>query len=54
MTTALITLRCMEIGLSMSDMECLTLGAIFDIMTEKNNDSFEYKQLANQEDFDRF
>lgn len=54
MTTALIALRCMEIGLSVSDMECLTLGAVFDIMTEKNNDDFEYKQVASQEDFDRF
>lgn len=54
MTTALVTLRCAQIGLSISDMENLTLGAVFDIFTEKNNDSFEYKELANQADFDKF
>ena len=54
MTTALITLRCAEIGLSVSDMEELTLGALFDILTEKGNDSFEYREIADQRDFDRF
>lgn len=54
MTTALVTLRCAQIGLSIADMESLTLGAVFDIMAEKNNDSFEYRELANQDDFNKF
>ena len=54
MTTALVILRCAQIGLSVSDMERLTLGAVFDVITEKNNDSFEYRELATQDDFNRF
>ena len=55
MTTALYLLRCAEIGLSMSDLELLDMGMIFDMFTEKANDSWKgWKQLATQADFDRF
>lgn len=56
-TTALFLLRCVELGLSMSDLEELDMGMVVDMMTEKGNDDFEYKPIARkaeQSDFDRF
>ena len=47
-------LRCVEVGLSMSDLDLLTVGLVLDMWTEKDNDNVDYGQLATQEDFDRF
>lgn len=47
-------LRCLEMGLQPSELHYLEYGAVVDMMIEKGNDSFEYKELATQEDFDRF
>lgn len=38
----------------MDDLDCLTFGFVTDMMTEAQNDGCEYKQVATQEDFDRF
>ena len=54
LTTALFLLRCVEIGLSMDDLEELDLGMVYDLFTEKANDSYEWKELATQADFDKF
>lgn len=54
MTVALYALRCFQLGLHMSDLETLSFGFVMDMLTESANDSYEYKQLASQEDFDRF
>lgn len=54
MTTALFLLRCTEVGLSMSDLDDLTVGMVNDMFVEKSNDGYEWKELASQEDFDRF
>ena len=54
MTTALFLLRCLEVGLSIKDMDELTVGMVNDMFIEKNNDSFEWKEIASQEDMDRF
>lgn len=54
MTTALFLLRCIEIGLSISDLDELTIGTVNDMMIEKANDSYEWRPLATQSDFDRF
>ena len=54
MTISLYTLRCLQIGLHMADLEHLNLGDVIDMMTESANDNYEYKTLATQEDFDRF
>ena len=54
MTTALYLLRCVQIGLSMADLECLEIGQALDMMTESGNDNYKYQPLATQEDFDRF
>ena len=59
MTTPLFLLRCLEAGLSIRDLDLLTIGMVLDIWTEKGNDEVKYKtvdsvRLAGQEDFDRF
>lgn len=54
MTTPLFLLRCLEVGLSIRDLDLLTVGIVMDIWTEKGNDSEDYDQIATQEDFDRF
>jgi hypothetical protein len=47
-------LRCVQIGLSMLDLDFLDYGMVIDMMTERQNDDYEYKELATQADFDRF
>ncbi len=54
MTTPLFLLRCLEIGLSIKDLDYLTIGMVMDIWTEKGNDSVTYDHLASQDDFDKF
>lgn len=54
MTVALFLLRCSELGLSMKDLDELTIGMVDDMLVEKLNDSYEYKVIADQSDFDRF
>ncbi len=54
MTTPLFLLRCVEIGISISDLSLLTIGLVMDMWTEKANDNVKYDTMASQEDFDRF
>ena len=54
MTTPLFLLQSLEIGLSIQDLDYLTIGMVMDIWTEKANDSAKYENLATQEDFDKF
>jgi hypothetical protein len=54
MTTPLFLLRCIEIGISIRDLDLLSIGLVLDIWTEKANDDVKYRRLATQEDFDRF
>lgn len=54
MTISLYTLRAFQIGLHMADLEELNYGDVMDMMIESANDSAEYKEVATQEDFDRF
>lgn len=54
MTTPLLLLRCTEIGISIVDLDFLTIGLVIDMWTERVNDSVKYKRLASQEDFDKF
>ena len=54
MTVALYALRCFQLGLSIADLETLSVGFVLDMITESANDNCEYKQLATQEDFDKF
>lgn len=54
MTTPLFLLRCVQLGLSMADLEMLSIGLINDMYSESRNDDYKYSELATQEDFDRF
>lgn len=54
MSTALFLLRCTELGLSMADLDDLSVGMVNDMFVEKSNDSYDWKELASQEDFDKF
>lgn len=54
MTTALFLLRCTELGLSMADLDVLSVGLVNDMFVEKSNDNYDWKELASQDDFDRF
>lgn len=56
MSVALFLLRCVQLGLSMSDLDGLTIGTVFDMMIERANDECadEYARTATQSDFDNF
>ena len=54
MTTALFLLRCVEIGISISELDLLAIGMVLDIWTEKANDGVKYSKMAGQTEFDRF
>lgn len=54
MTTPLFLLRSVEIGISISDLDLLTVGLVIDMWTEKENDSVKYNKIATQDDFDKF
>lgn len=54
MTTPLFLLRCVQLGLSMADLEMLSISLINDMHAESRNDECKYAQIAIQEDFDRF
>ena len=55
MTTPLFLLRCVQLGISIRDLDLLTIGLVNDMYAENGNDDYKgYKELATQEDFDKF
>ena len=55
MTTPLFLLRCVQLGLSISELELLTIGMVNDMFAESRNDEYNgYHELATQTDFDVF
>ena len=55
MTTAVLLLRAAEVGISIADLDLLTIGMLNDIFVEKFNDTEgEYDDVATQEDIDTF
>ena len=60
MTTALFLLRCVELGISIRDLDLRTIGMVIDLMVEKGNDGAEENSsngsviAASQADFDAF
>jgi hypothetical protein len=54
MTTPLFLLRCVQLGISIRDLEYLTIGLVLDMFIEKGNDDHEYAIVATQDDMDRF
>lgn len=51
---ALFTPRCVQIGLSISELDLLTIGTVNDMYAEMSNDDYNYPALATQEQMDRF
>lgn len=47
-------LRCLQLGLRLSDLDNIDYGQVMDLLIESSNDNQNYKQLATQEDFDRW
>lgn len=54
MTTPLLLLRCVQLGISLSDLQLLTIGMVNDMYTEQMNDEVKYPVMATQQDFDKF
>ena len=54
MTTGLFLLRAYQLNLSMDDLDRLEYGTVLDMMIESGNDDCTYRELATQDDFDRF
>ena len=54
MTTALFLLRAAQLGVSIADLDLLTIGMLQDMYIEARNDGASYARVATQEDFDRF
>ena len=53
MTTPLFLLRSVEIGISIRDLDLLTVGLVIDMWTERANDGVKYNRVATQEAFDK-
>ena len=55
MKTPHLLLRCVQIGLSLSELDLLTIGVVNDMFTERENDDFDgWHEVAGQADFDAF
>ena len=50
--SALFMLRCVQCGISISELELLTIGLVNDMFIELKNDSYEYPAIGNQADID--
>ena len=51
---AIFMLRCAKLGLSDDALGGMTMGMIYDLLTEEANDQEKYPYKATQEDIDRF
>ena len=57
MTTPLFLLRCVQLGISIRDLDLLTIGMVNDMYMKSGNDQDadkNYNVVATQADFDRF
>ena len=54
MNTAVFLLRAVQLGVSLSDLDLLTIGMVNDMYTEQLNDEAKYPMKATQQDFDSF
>jgi hypothetical protein len=56
MTTALFMLRCVQLGISIRDLDLLTIGLVNEMYIESGNDEVKdaYSYVATQADFDKF
>lgn len=57
MTMALFRLRCVQVGISIHDLDLLTIGMVNEMFIESRNDEGAdkyYHQIAGQVEFDAF
>ncbi|MBQ8962617.1 MAG: hypothetical protein IJ089_02295 [Clostridia bacterium] len=54
MTTPLFLLRCVQLGISIRDLDLLTVGLVNDMYIESDNDGENYAQIATQAQMDAF
>ena len=55
MTTPLFLLRCVQLGISIRDLDLFTIGMVNDMYAESSNDEYKgYAQIATQKGFDLF
>ena len=55
MATPLFLLYCVQLGISIRDLDLLTIGMVNDMYAESSNDKYkDYAQIATQKDFDVF
>ncbi len=54
MTTPLFLLRCVQLGISIRDLDLLTIGMVSEMFLESQNDDEEYDEIATQADFDNW
>ena len=55
MTTPLFLLRCVQFGISIWDLDLLTIGLVNDMFAENSNDDYKgYREVATQDDFNKF
>ena len=52
MTTPLFLLRCVQLGISIGELDLLTIGLVNDMYVESRNDEHKYAVVATQKDFD--
>ena len=54
MTTPLFLLRCVQLGISIRDLDLLTIGMVNDMFAESRTDEYPYREIAGQDEFDNF
>lgn len=54
MITATYMLRCKQLGLTMDELDQMSTGMVWDILTEAANDAYDYPLKAGQEQFHEF
>lgn len=50
MTTPLFLLRCIQLGISLSELDMLTIGIVNDMFSERERDEYEWVELATDSD----
>jgi hypothetical protein len=54
MTTPLFMLRCVQLGISIRDLDLLTIGMINDMVCESQRDDEHFDVIADQSMMDSF
>lgn len=47
-------LRCKQLGLSLEELDCLSCGMVWDLIIERDNDSYDYPKVAGQKEYNEF